>query len=101
MIKYKYNVKFSNQFKKSFKKIAKQGKDMDILLNTIDLLANQKELDDTYNNHKLKDDKYYKDCWECHLGTTRSDWLLIYQYDNDNLILLLINTGSHSELFRK
>ena len=101
MIKYKYKVKYSSQFKKSLKKITKQDKDIDILLDTIDKLANNEELDATYNNHKLRNDKYYKDCWECHLGTTRSDWLLIYQYNNDDLIILMVDTGSHSELYRK
>ena len=99
MTKYKYKVKYSSQFKKSLKKITKQGKDIDILLDTIDKLANREELDASYNNHKLRDDKYYKNCWECHLGTTRSDWLLIYQYDNNDLIILMVDTGSHSDLF--
>lgn len=62
MTKYKYKVKYSSQFKKSLKKLTKQGKDIDILLDTIDKLADNEELDTTYNNHKLKDDKYYKDC---------------------------------------
>lgn len=101
MTKYKYKIKYSTQFKKSLKKITKQGKKIDELKEVIDKLADGKELDTTYNNHKLKNDKYYKDCWECHLGSTRSDWLLIYQYDNEKLILLMVNTGSHSELFIK
>lgn len=86
---------------KSLKKIIKQGKNIDELKEVIDKLADNEELDATYNNHKLKDDKYYKNCWECHLESARSDWLLVYQYDNDNLIILMVNTGSHSELFNK
>ena len=101
MTKYKYKVKYSAQFKKSLKKIAKQGKNIDELKEVIDKLARNEKLDAIYNNHKLKNDKYYKDCWECHLGTTRSDWLLVYQYDNNNLIILMVNTGSHSDLFNK
>lgn len=62
MTKYKYKVKYSSQFKKSLKKITKQGKNIDILLDTIDKLANSEDLDVTYNNHKLRDDKYYKEC---------------------------------------
>lgn len=89
------------RFKKSLKKITKQDKDIDILLDVIDKLAYKQELDASYNNHKLKDDKYYKDCWECHLGSRKSDWLLIYQYDDDKLIILMVDTGSHSELFGK
>lgn len=36
----------------------------------------------------------YRDCRECHLA---GDWLLIYQRDAENLVL--IRTGSHNELF--
>lgn len=101
MTEYKYKVKYSSQFKKSLKKLTKQGKNIDDLKEVIDKLANKEELGATYNNHKLRNDKYYKDCWECHLGTSRSDWLLIYHYDEGNLIILMVDTGSHSELFRK
>ncbi|MFR5904487.1 MAG: type II toxin-antitoxin system mRNA interferase toxin, RelE/StbE family [Bacilli bacterium] len=34
---------------------------------------------------------------ECHIEL---DWLLVYQYEDDKLNLLLITTGSRSELFR-
>ena len=60
------------------------------------ILANRGELDKKYRNHKLINDKYFKDCYECHI---EPDWLLIYKYENKELILLLIATGSHSDLF--
>ncbi len=44
----------------------------------------------------LHDSKKYKNCWECHV---EPDWLLIYKYQDDGLILLLFATGSHSDLF--
>lgn len=53
MTKYKYIVKYSSQFKKNLKKITKQGKNIDELKKVIDKLANNEELDATYNNHKL------------------------------------------------
>ncbi len=53
MNKYIYDVVYSTKFKKSFKKITKQNKDIDILLDVIDKLACKEKLDDTYNNHKL------------------------------------------------
>lgn len=53
MINYKYNVVYSKKFKKSLKKITKQNKDIDILLDVIDKLADKQELDVTYSNHKL------------------------------------------------
>ena len=33
---------------------------------------------------------------ECHI---EPDWLLVYQIVNDTLILKLIRTGTHSDLF--
>ena len=30
----------------------------------------------------------------------KPDWLLVYQYEDEKLNLLLIATGSHSELFK-
>ena len=33
---------------------------------------------------------------ECHI---EPDWLLVYRINNDELILLLVETGSHSDLF--
>lgn len=101
MTNYKYDVVYSKKIKKSLKKITKQNKDIDILLDVIDKLAYKQELDITYNNHKLINYAKGGEYWECHLGSRKSDWLLIYQYDDNNLILLMVDTGSHSELFGK
>lgn len=96
MTKYKYEVVYSNKFKKSLKKELKQGKDIKKLKPIIDSLAAKEELDLKYKNHKLINDKYYYDCFECHI---EPDWLLIYQYNDKELILLLVDTGSHSNMF--
>lgn len=96
MSKYSYTVHYSNKFKKSLKKVLKQGKDLDKLLDVVDKLANMEELEQRYKNHKLVDNKYYKNCGECHI---EPDWLLVYQYNENELILLLVVTGSHSEIF--
>ena len=98
MTNYKYQVVYSTKFKRSLRKIQKQGKDTKELLDVVDKLANKEELDPKYRNHRLLDDKYYKNCGECHI---RPDWLLIYQYSESELLLLLMNTGSHSDLFGK
>ena len=92
----KYEIKYSNTFKKSLKKINKQGKDIEKLFVIIKKLAAKEELDPKHKNHMLKDDKYYKNCGECHI---EPDWLLIYQYNENEIILLLVDTGSHSQLF--
>ena len=80
------------------KKIIKQNKDINELLEVITKSANLESLDPKYRNHNLINDKTYKDCSECHI---RPDWLLIYKYVDDKLVLVLFATGSHSELFSK
>lgn len=94
----KYNIDFTSNFKKQHKKIKKQGKDLNKLYEVINKLANGEELEPKYKNHELIDDKRYKNCKECHI---QPDWLLIYQIQDNQLILLLFATGSHSELFKK
>ena len=86
----------SNNFKKQYKKIARQGKNLDKIDEIIDKLARFEILDPKYRDHNLINDKYYKNCRECHI---EPDWLLVYQYEEDKLNLLLIATGCHSELF--
>ena len=92
----KYKVDFTSNFKKQYKKIKKQGKDLNKLYEIIEKLAEGKELEPKYKNHTLLNDKRYKDCKECHI---EPDWLLVYQIKDNELILLLFATGSHSELF--
>ena len=92
----KYRIDYTSNFKKQYKKLVKQGKDLDKLHNVIETLANGIELDKKYRNHNLINDKKYYDCKECHI---EPDWLLVYRIINDELILLLVGTGSHSEIF--
>lgn len=94
----KYSVKFSRHFKRQLKKISRQGKDLDKLFKVIELLSKGVHLDRKYNDHALLNNKYYRECRECHI---EPDWLLVYKYSNQELILFLIETGSHSDLFNK
>lgn len=94
----KYTIDFTTNFKKQYKKLKKQGKDLTKLLKIIEKLAIGEELEIKNKNHSLINNKYYKDCKECHI---EPDWLLIYKIKNNELILLLVSTGSHSDLFDK
>lgn len=94
--KTKYQIKYTSDFKKNYKKIKKQGKDVEKLKYVVNKLANGIELEKNYKNHILTDSKHYKNCGECHI---EPDWLLVYQYINSELVLVLVATGSHSELF--
>ena len=97
-LKTKYKIEFTSIFKRQLKKLIKQNKNIQELLEVITKLANLEKLEPKYKNHSLIDDKTYKNCNECHI---RPDWLLIYKYVDDSLVIVLLATGSHSELFNK
>lgn len=94
----KYEIAYTSKFKKQFKKVLKQGKDENKLVDVLRVLANGEVLDSNYRDHVLIDNKYFKSCRECHI---EPDWLLVYKYSNGELILFLIETGSHSEILYK
>ncbi len=60
----------------------------------IDIIANGKKLPEKYKDHKLSGGM--KDFRECHVAP---DLLLIYRIIDEELVLSLINLGSHSKLF--
>jgi len=97
MVETKCEVKSTSLFNKQLKKIFKQNINLDELKQVIFKLANMEELSEKYRNHSLINNKTYKDCYECHI---KPDLLLIYKYENDKIVLVLIAIGSHSELFR-
>ena len=90
-------VRSTKEFNKSLKKIHSQGKDIEKIKDVVIRLANKEVLDKKFRNHKLINDKYYKNCYECHI---KPDLLLIYTYEKYDLVLLLIDIGSHSDLFK-
>ena len=94
----KYDIEITSRFRSDYKKIRKQNKDINKLIEVLEVLANGEELDEKYRNHKLINDKTFKDCQECHITP---DWLLVYKIQNNELVLLLFATGSHSDLFNK
>lgn len=69
---------------------------MNKLFTVVEKLANDEILEENYREHKLTGN--YTGCRECHIEL---DWLLIYEKVDDNLILILNRTGSHSDLFWK
>lgn len=84
-----------NQFKKDVKKLSRSGsKDMTKLKEVIIKLVNEEKLDKKYKNHQLSGN--WNDHLECHI---EPDWLLVYRIDKENQELILVRSGSHSELF--
>ena len=81
--------------KKQYKKVLKQGKDKEKILKILGILANGESLEEKYKDHSLADNKYFKNCRECHI---EPDWLLVYKYIENELILFLVQIGFHSEV---
>ena len=89
-------VEFTGQFKKDYKLAVKRGCDSKELEAVITLLVNEQPLPEKYRDHALTNSRNYKDMRECHI---EPDWLLVYKVLKETLILRLIRTGSHSDLF--
>lgn len=64
------------------------------LQDVVRLLVTGDPLPTQYHNHKLSGK--YRGCEECHI---ESNWLLIYEHREDMLILHLLRTGRHTDLF--
>lgn len=91
----KYSIKRTSTFKKQFKKILKSGKYREKdFIKVLNKLLNDEVLEDSYKDHQLKG--ILEEYRELHI---KPDWLLIYKKIDDELVLLLLQTGSHSELF--
>ncbi|MCD7739968.1 MAG: type II toxin-antitoxin system YafQ family toxin [Candidatus Gastranaerophilales bacterium] len=72
----------------------KRSYDMSKFKHIIEILQTGKELSPKYLDHSLTGK--YKGCRECHI---QPDWLLVYRIIEDELVLLLMATGTHSDLF--
>ncbi len=92
----KYEIIMTSAFKKELKIIKKRNKDLEKLTKIVNKLANNEELDIKYKDHQLINNLRFENCRECHI---EPDWLLVYRKNNNDLILVLIETGTHSDLF--
>ena len=92
---YKFKTRATKRFKKHAKLVKKRSeKDSEKLKNTIELLAKGEKLHERFHDHELTGN--LKGNRECHI---LPDLLHIYRIFNDILILELIDTGTHSDLF--
>ena len=84
----------SNRFKRDLKTAIKRGYRIDLLETVVELLATGRALPEKYKDHVLS--AAYGGLRECHITP---DWLLVYQIRENELILFLSRTGTHSDLF--
>jgi mRNA interferase YafQ len=89
-----FKLKYSNRFKKDIKRFQHDKTFLAELEKVLDALVQGKKLPLKNFNHRLSGE--FKDCYECHVS---ADTLIIYRYENKELIILLLRLGSHSELF--
>ena len=87
-------IKLYKKFKRDYKRIQKRGYNLDLLDNVIQMLAEGKPLPPKCRDHPLSGD--YAGCRECHISP---DWLLVCEIWQEELILYLTRTGTHSDLF--
>lgn len=89
-----FEIEFSNQFKKDIKLCKKRNFDISILEKVLIILREKGELPLKFKPHKLSGN--YSNFWECHL---KPDWLVIWLQNDEDKIIYLDRTGTHSDLF--
>lgn len=92
----KYEIIMTSVLKKELKNLKKRNKDLSKLTEIVNKLANDEKLDLKKRDNSLVNNLRFQNCRECHI---EPDWLLVYKKNYDELILFLIETGSHSDLF--
>lgn len=88
------DIKQLGQFKRDIKRCKRQGKDLTLLKEVIVRLAIPEKLPEKNRPHKLSGD--LSEWRECHIAP---DWILVYRYEENALILF--RTGSPTDIFEK
>lgn len=91
----KYIIRMTKRFKKHLKRMEKRNKaSIKKIADAVNLLQKGEKLPERFRDHELTGT--LKGSRECHI---LPDLLLIYRIFNDILILELIDTGTHADLF--
>ena len=88
------DIIWTSKFKKDYRLAMKRGLDISLLDDCIRMLANREELPPRFCDHDLSGN--WSGYRECHV---KPDWLLIYRIEDNDLVLVLTRTGTHSDLF--
>lgn len=91
-----YQIKTTKAFERNFDRCVKRGLPMEELRIAMKILVEKGSLPTQYKPHKLVGDR--KGQWECHI---RPNWLLVWEQHDAELILIMLNTGSHADIFGK
>lgn len=88
------HIIWTSKFKKDYKTAMKRNLDINLLDDVIRILASGKSLPEKYSDHQLGGN--FKGYRECHI---QPDWLLVYSIEDNDLVLVLTRTGTHSDIF--
>ncbi len=86
-------IRRTSQFKRDVKRMQRQGREVEKPKRVLEALVKGEPLAAKHRDHVLVGQ--YKGTRECHI---EPDWLLIYELGETEIVL--IRTGSHSDLFR-
>lgn len=92
-----FSLDYTGKFKKDYKRLQKRGLPLEKLKEAIAILVETGTLPDEYRPHRLVGE--YAGKWECHINGRNSDWLLVWDQNDTELTLLMLRTGSHSDIF--
>ena len=90
----KYHVRPTKKFQKDLKRVQRRGYDLSLLTEILKKLANGESLPEKNRDHLLTGN--FSGGRECHITP---DWLLVYEIYEEELLLYLTRTGTHSDLF--
>lgn len=91
-----YELIKTSRFKAGVKLARKRGLDISLLEEVVEKLRLDQPLEAKHHNHELSGN--FKGVWECHI---QPDWLLLYLKNDGVLVLTLVDTGTHSDIFKK
>ena len=89
----KYTPYYTTLIKKQLKLLEKRGYDMRLFKEVVDMLLDGVTLPAQYRDHPMKGN--WRGYRNCHI---LSDWVLLYKVDKDILTLILVETGTHSDI---
>jgi mRNA interferase YafQ len=89
-----YKVVPTAKYRKDYKRMFRQGRDLNKLKKAVAILAATGKLPPEYHDHALTGE--WTGHRECHITP---DWLLVYIIDKGVLVLTLTETGTHADIF--
>lgn len=87
------DIVISNKCKKDLRRAKKRGLDLNDFFAVVEMLQRRETLPVRYRDHALTANR--TGLRDCHI---RPDWVLIYEIRETELVLLLVETGSHADL---